>query len=97
MNDIKNDLWPVMKKARDAGTIAGDGVSIRGVSAAAGELTTTTYYNTFADLDAGNPAIPVVGQATAMAATAATLATNRAGRRQAARCRLELLIWNDQC
>jgi hypothetical protein len=45
---------------------------------AAGELTTTTYYNKFADLDAGNPAIAVVGEAaaTAMTAKAGTLATN---------------------
>ena len=74
---IKNDVLPVMKKAKDAGKIAGYGVSIRGVGAAAGELTTTTYYNKFVDLDAGNPAIAVVGQAaaTAITAKAATLAT----------------------
>jgi len=75
---IKNDMLPVMKKAKAAGKIAGYTVSIRGVGAAAGELTTTTYYNKFADLDAGNPAIAVAGEAaaTAMTAKAATLATN---------------------
>jgi hypothetical protein len=78
LNYIKNDLLPVMKKAKDAGKIAGYTVSIRGVGAAAGELTTTTYYNKFADIDAGNPAIAVVGQAAATALTAkgAALATN---------------------
>lgn len=75
---IKNDVLPAMKKAKAAGKIAGYTVSIRGVGAAAGELTTTTYYNKFADLDAGNPAIAVAGEpaATAMTAKAATLATN---------------------
>jgi len=75
---IKNDVLPVMKKAKAAGKIAGYTVSIRGVGAAAGELTTTTYYNKFADLDAGNPAIAVMGEAgaTAMTAKAAPLATN---------------------
>jgi hypothetical protein len=78
LNYIKNDVLPVMKKAKAAGKIAGYTVSIRGAGAAAGELTTTTYYNKFADIDAGNPAIAVVGQAaaTAMTAKAATLATN---------------------
>ena len=78
LNYIKNDVLPVMKKAKDAGKIAGYAVSIRGVGAAAGELTTTTYYNKFADLDAGNPAVGVVGQAaaTALTAKAAALATN---------------------
>ena len=43
-----------------------------------GKLTTTTYNNKFADLDAGDPAIAVAGEpaATAMTAKAATLATN---------------------
>ena len=78
LNYIKNDLLPVMKKAKDAGKIAGYTVSLRGVGAATGELTTTTYYNKFADLDAGNPAVAVAGQAAADALTAkaATLATN---------------------
>ena len=77
LNYIKNDLLPVMKKAKDAGKIAGYNVSLRGEGAAAGELTRTTYYNKFADLDAGNPAIPVVGQAaaTALGAKGAALAT----------------------
>lgn len=77
LNYIKSDLLPVLKKAKDAGKIAGFAVSIRGVGAAAGELTTTTYYNKFADLDAGNPAIAVVGEAaaTAMGTKAAALAT----------------------
>jgi len=74
---IKNDQLPVMKKAKAAGTIAGYAVNLRGVGAAAGELTTTTYYNKFADLDAGNPAIPAVGEtaATALTAKGTTLAT----------------------
>jgi hypothetical protein len=76
---IKTDLLPVMKKAKDAGKIAGYTVSLRGEGApTAGEVGTTTYYNKFADLDAGNPAIAVVGQtaATAMTAKGAALATN---------------------
>ena len=78
LNYIKSDMLPVMKKAKDAGKIAGYTVSARGVGAAAGELTTTTYYNKFADIDAGNPAIAVVGDAAATALTAkgAALATN---------------------
>ena len=77
LNYVKNDLLPVMKKAKEAGKIAGYTVSLRGEGAAAGELTRTTYYNKFADLDAGNPAIPVVGQAaaTALGAKGAALAT----------------------
>ena len=42
LNYIKNDLLPVMKKAKDAGKIAGYTVSLRGVGAATGERTTTT-------------------------------------------------------
>jgi hypothetical protein len=74
---VKNDLLPVMRKAKEAGKIAGYTVSLRGEGAAAGELTRTTYYSKFADLDAGNPAIPVVGEAaaTALGAKGAALAT----------------------
>jgi len=78
LNYIKNDVLPVMKKAKAAGKIAGYTVSLRGVGAATGDLTTTTHYNKFADLDAGNPAIALVGEtaATALTAKATTLATN---------------------
>jgi hypothetical protein len=74
---LKNDLLPAMKKAKDAGKIAGYTVNLRGAGAPTGELTTTTYYNTFAGIDAGNPAIGAVGQAAADALTAkgAALAT----------------------
>ena len=78
LNYLKNDLLPVMKKAKDAGKIAGYTVSLRGEGApVAGELTTTTYFTKFADLDAGNPAVTVVGQAatTALTARGAALAT----------------------
>ena len=77
LNYIRTDLLPAMKKAKAEGKIAGYTVSTRGVGAAAGEMTTTTYYNKFADLDAGNPLIQVLGAAAAAPITAkgAALAT----------------------
>ena len=75
---IRADVLPAMKKAKADGKIAGYQVSIRGVGAQAGEMTTTTYYNKFADLDAGNPLVQVLGApATApITAKGAALATN---------------------
>lgn len=65
LNYLKTDVVPVMKKAKDTGKIAGYNVSIRGVGAQAGEITTTTYYNKFAEMDAGNPLVVVLGAAAA--------------------------------
>jgi hypothetical protein len=67
-----------MKKAKADGKIAGYAVSTRGVGAQAGEMTTTTYYNKFADLDGGNPVALALGAAAAapIGAKGAALATN---------------------
>lgn len=75
---LRTDVLPVMKKAKAAGKIAGYRVSIRGVGAAAGEMTTTTYYSKFADMDAGNPVVQMLGAAAAAPITAkgAALASN---------------------
>ena len=70
LNYLKSDVLPAMKKAKEAGKIAGYNVSVRGVGAQAGEITTTTYYNKFADMDAGNPLVVVLGQAAADPITA---------------------------
>ena len=78
LNYLKSDVLPAMKKAKETGKIAGYNVSTRGVGAQAGEITTTTYYNKFADLDAGNPAVAVVGQAAAAAMTAKAAEIGRA-------------------
>jgi hypothetical protein len=75
---LRADVLPAMKKAKADGKIAGYAVSTRGVGAQAGEMTTTTYYNKFADLDAGNPVALALGAAAAapIGAKGAALATN---------------------
>jgi hypothetical protein len=75
---LRADVLPAMKKAKADGKIAGYAVATRGVGAQAGEMTTTTYYNKFADLDAGNPVATVLGASAAAPITAkgAALATN---------------------
>jgi hypothetical protein len=75
---LRTDVLPAMKKAKTDGKIAGYAVSTRGVGAQAGEMTTTTYYNKFADMEAGNPLVTVLGAAAAAPITAkgAALATN---------------------
>ena len=70
LNYLKSDVLPAMKKAKETGKIAGYNVSTRGVGAQAGEITTTTYYNKFADMDAGNPLVVVLGEAAAAPITA---------------------------
>jgi len=55
------DVFPALKKAKADGKIAGATIAIRGVGAQANELTTTEYYNKFADMDAGSPVAAVVG------------------------------------
>lgn len=70
LNYLKTDVLPTMKKAKETGKIAGYNVSVRGVGAQAGEITTTTYYSKFADMDAGNPLVVVLGQAAADPITA---------------------------
>ena len=67
---LKTDVLPTMKKAKETGKIAGYNVSTRGVGSQAGEITTTTYYSKFADMDAGNPLVVVLGQAAADPITA---------------------------
>ena len=70
LNYLKSDVLPTMKKAKETGKIAGYTVSIRGVGAQAGEISLTTYYSKFADMDAGNPLVVVLGQAAADPITA---------------------------
>ena len=67
---IRTEVLPAMKKAKAAGKIAGYNVSTRGVGAQAGEITTTTYYSKFADMDAGSPVVQMLGQAAAAPITA---------------------------
>ena len=55
------DVFPALKKAKAEGKIAGATIAIRGAGAQANELTTTEYFNKFADLDAGSPVAAVVG------------------------------------
>jgi hypothetical protein len=67
---LRADVQPVMKKAKAAGKIAGYQVATRGAGAAFGEMTTTTYYTKFADLDTGNPIFQVLGESAAAPITA---------------------------
>ena len=67
---VRAEILPAMKKAKAAGKIAGYNVATRGVGSQAGEITTTTYYNKFADMDAGSPVVQMLGQAAADAITA---------------------------
>ncbi len=62
-NFIRTELLPVYKKAKADGKIAGYVVSSRGLGAVLGDVATTTYYDKFADLDAGgNVLAQVLGQ-----------------------------------
>ena len=70
LNYIRTEVLPAMKKAKAAGKIAGYNVSTRGVGSQAGEITTTTYYSKFADIEQGSPVVQVLGQAAADAITA---------------------------
>lgn len=56
------EVMPTMTKAKADGKIAGATVAVRGVGAASGEVTTTTYYARFADMDAGDPLVQLLGQ-----------------------------------
>lgn len=77
LSHLRADVLPAMKKAKADGKIAGYSVSTRGVGAQAGEASTTTYYNKFADMEGGNPVIMALGAAAAAPITAkgAALAT----------------------
>ena len=70
LNYIRTEVLPAMKKAKAAGKIAGYNVSTRGIGSQAGEITTTTYYSKFADIEQGSPVVQVLGQAAADAITA---------------------------
>ena len=61
-NYVKTDLLPVYKKAKAEGKIAGYTVSRRGFGANLQDRTQTTYYNKFADMDAGNALNVMLGQ-----------------------------------
>lgn len=60
---IKADLLPAYKKAKADGKIAGFSVWTRGVGAPAGEIAINISYKKFADMDAGDPLVAVLGQA----------------------------------
>lgn len=72
------EVFPALKKAKEQGKIAGAQVSARGMGAQSNEITTTEFYNKFADLDAGSPILAVVGQQAndAINAKGTALATN---------------------
>lgn len=57
----RSDIFPALKKAKVDGKIAGATIAIRGMGAQANEVTTTEYFNKFADVDAGSPVAAVVG------------------------------------
>jgi len=54
INFQKNEILPLYKKAKAEGMIAGLNVSGRGFGSSNTEVSITTYYNKFADLDGGN-------------------------------------------
>jgi hypothetical protein len=56
------EVFPVLQKAKAAGRLAGSTVAIRGAGAQSGEFTTVTYYAKFADLEAGDPLVQVLGR-----------------------------------
>ena len=56
------EVLPALQKAKAAGTIAGATVAVRGAGALTNEFTTVTYYAKFADLDAGDPLVAVLGR-----------------------------------
>jgi hypothetical protein len=58
----KATVLPAMQKMKEAGRIAGASLAIYGPGGPSGGFLATTFYNSFADLDAGNPFIPVIGQ-----------------------------------
>lgn len=63
MTYLRNEVLPVMKRAKTEGKIAGYYVSTRGAgSTNAGEIAISTYYNKFADSAGGNPLVKVLGQ-----------------------------------
>ena len=61
-NFVKNELLPLYKKAKAEGKIAGYRTSARGFGANTNEITVTTYYNKFADLDGGPLLTRMLGQ-----------------------------------
>ena len=66
----RNEVFPNLQKAKASGKIAGSTIAIRGAGAQSGEFTTVTYYDKFADLDAGDPLVQVLGAAPAQAINA---------------------------
>jgi len=48
---LRNEILPLLKKAKADGKIAGSSVSGRGFGSFGGEITSTTYYPNFAGLD----------------------------------------------
>ncbi len=55
------DVFPALKKAKAEGKIAGASIATRNIGAQANEVTTSEFYNKFADLDAPNAVASVVG------------------------------------
>ena len=76
-NFIRNEVLPVMKKAKAEGKIAGYSVATRGMGSNIGDITTTTFYNKFADMEGGNIMARMLGAEAAqkVAAKAAGLST----------------------
>ncbi len=68
----KAAVVPALQKAKADGKIAGSVLSTRGVGALSRELTATTLYNKFADLDGPNPVVAAVGSDSATAIGAKT-------------------------
>jgi hypothetical protein len=66
----RTEVFPAMQKAKAAGTIAGVSVATRGAGAPSGEFTVATFHPKFADLDAGDPLVPVIGREAAAAIAA---------------------------
>jgi hypothetical protein len=58
----KAEVLPALQKAKAAGKIAGSTVAVRGAGAPSGEFTVVTYHNKFAELDAGDPLVQVLGR-----------------------------------
>lgn len=56
------EVLPGLQKAKAAGKIAGSTVAVRGAGAPTGEFSVVTYHNSFAELDAGDPLIQVLGR-----------------------------------
>ena len=69
-NYIKSELLPVYKKAKAEGKIAGYTVSTRGLGGTVGDMTTTTFYSKFADLDPGTVLTRMLGEEAAQKVTA---------------------------